>query len=30
VAHDQTVEGVRRLNLITAFDETEEQWRRRR
>jgi len=30
VAHDQTVEGVHRLNLITAFDETEEQWRRRR
>jgi hypothetical protein len=29
VAHDDTSEGVRRLTLITAFDETEEEWRRR-
>jgi len=30
VAHDQTVEGVRRLTPITAFNETEDEWRRRR
>jgi hypothetical protein len=29
VAHDDVTEGVRRLTLITAFDETEEEWRRR-
>lgn len=30
VVHDENVEGLRRLTLITAFDETEVEWRKRR
>jgi len=30
VVHDEVDQGNRHLSLITAFDESEEQWRRRR